>query len=219
MTDKRCVYQEQITTYLDGELERETAAQFKEHIESCPQCSQELKKWEEVFNLLKLPEEEPGTGFTNSVLCAIHRQEGETADLKQNPLLLHDPWNIKNLTLMLSGIFLLAFSITAWLVTGGGQLLLIHTISRFAGIFVDTVFGLLPEPLAAWVYQVGNYLALFADAVLTGIQQKLLLLLSWGETFLMLIRLLPPIAWVVMLVTGFISCLILGSLLENKAAQ
>ena len=44
MTDKRCVYQEQITTYLDGELERETAAQFKEHIESCPQCSQELKK-------------------------------------------------------------------------------------------------------------------------------------------------------------------------------
>jgi len=218
MTDKRCVYQEQITTYLDGELERETAAQFKEHIESCPQCSQELKEWEGVFDLLKLPEEEPGPGFTKSVLNALHRQKGETADLKQNPLILHDPWNIKNLTLVLSAIFLLAFSITSWLLTGAEQLLLIHHISRFVGIFVDTVFSLLPAPLAAWLYQVGNYLSLFADAVLTGLQQKLLLLLSWGETFFMLIRLLPPTAWVFMLVTGFIACLILGRLLENKTA-
>jgi len=38
-----------------------------------------------------------------------------------------------------------------------------------------------------WEYR----MSLFADALLTGIQQKLLLLLSWGETFFMLIRLLP----------------------------
>lgn len=35
----------------------------------------------------------------------------------------------------------------------------------------------------------------------------------------MLIRLLPPIAWVVMLAMGFISCLVLGRVLEDKAVQ
>lgn len=213
---KRCIYQDKIPVYLDGELEREAEALFSQHLKSCPQCRQELTKWEGMFNLLELPEEDPGPGFTNSVLEAINNQEQQGPVDFQPALIFRSPWNMKNLTLVLTGVFLLAFSLSYWLVAGTGQLPLIHAVGQSVRIIMETALGLLPTPLAVVIYQVESSLGAFLVAVLSGLQQKLLLLFSLGEALFVIIRALHPVTWAVLLATGFISSLLLGRMLGNE---
>ncbi|HBG21992.1 MAG TPA: hypothetical protein DDW83_01910, partial [Peptococcaceae bacterium] len=64
MTDKCSFYKDKILDYLDGELAEEAEKQFRQHLDACPDCRRELMQWEGMFNLLELPEENPGQGFT-----------------------------------------------------------------------------------------------------------------------------------------------------------
>lgn len=208
MTDQCSFYNDKILDYLDGKLEEGAEKQLQKHLDACPHCRRELVQWEKMLNLLELPEENPGPGFTCSVLDAIHSQENGVAELQSAA------WSIKNLTLALSGIFLLAVSIFLWLLSGAEQPLL-HTAAQSIRIIMETALGLLPAPLTLGLYQLGSSLGTFLAAVLSGLQQKLLFICSLSETLFVVIRALPPTTWAVILAAGFISSLLLGRMLEN----
>jgi predicted anti-sigma-YlaC factor YlaD len=208
MTDKCSFYKDKILDYLDGELAEKAEKQFRQHLNICPHCRRELTQWEGMFNLLELPEEDPGMEFTCSVLNAIHSQERGTTDLQP------DPWSIKHLTLALTGIFLLAFSISIWLLIGARQPLF-HTAAQSIRIIMEAALGLLPAPLILGLYQLGSSLGTFLAAVLSGLQQKLLFIYSLSETLFVVIRALPPTTWAVILAAGLISSLLLGRILGN----
>ncbi|MDD2555336.1 MAG: zf-HC2 domain-containing protein [Syntrophaceticus sp.] len=211
MTDKCSFYKDKMLDYLDGELAEEAEKQFRQHLDACPDCRRELMQWEGMFNLLELPEENPGQGFTESVLQTIKNQEhNKAADLQTEK----SSWSLRNLTLSLTGIFLLAFSISIWLLIGAGQPLF-HTAAQSIRIIMEAALGLLPAPLILGLYQVGSSPGTFLAAVLTGLQQKLLFMCSLSETLFVIIRALPPTTWAVILAAGFISSLLLGRMLGN----
>ncbi|CEO87844.1 zf-HC2 domain-containing protein [Syntrophaceticus schinkii] len=210
---QRCMNTDKIPDYLDGELKGEAEVLFKQHLKDCPQCRQELKKWEAMFSILELPQQDPGPGFANSVLEAINHQQTEAINLQ--PAGIRSPWKLKNLALLLAGVFLLAFSLSCWLLAGAGQLPLIHAVGQSCRIILETALGLLPAPLAAVIYQVESSLGGFLVALLSAVQQKLLFLFSLGEAFFVIIRALSPVTWAVMLATGFVSSLLLGRMLGN----
>jgi predicted anti-sigma-YlaC factor YlaD len=210
MTDKCSFYKDKMLDYLDGELAEKAEKQFRQHLDVCPHCRLELTQWEGMFNLLELPEEEPGQGFTESVLQTINNQgHNKAADSPEK-----SSWSLRNLTLALTGIFLLAFSISIWLLIGARQPLF-HTAAQSIRIIMEAALGLLPAPLILGLYQLGSSLGTFLAAVLSGLQQKLLFIYSLSETLFVVIRALPPTTWAVILAAGLISSLLLGRILGN----
>lgn len=210
---KRCCdYKEWIPAYLEGELEKKTAEKLKQHLESCPRCFQELRQWEKFFSLLELPEEDPGPDFAASVLEAAHpdQQRGTAVSPAGT---IRNPWNLRNLTIGLVMIFLLACAIPAWWIASSGQLPLYYAAAELTGAILKAIVELLPVPLAAGLEQAGSILLGFWTAVLFAVKQGSLLLLSLMETLFVLVRALPPATWVVLLVTGFVSSMLLGKLL------
>ncbi len=206
-----CDYKEMIPAYLEGELEQKTAEELKQHFESCPQCFQELQQWEKIFNLLELPEEDPGPDFAASVMEAVHREEQRAAASPARTI--RNPWNLRNLTIGLVMVFLLACTLPTCLIANSVQLPLFYAAAELTRAILKAIVDLLPVPLAAVFTQAGSILLGFWSAVLFAAKQCLLLLLSLMETLFILVRALPPTTWVVLLTLGFTSSLLLGKLL------
>jgi anti-sigma factor RsiW len=220
MTKSCSAYKDKIPAYLDGELGEEDETVLRRHLKFCPQCRRELTKWEEMFSLLQLPQEDPGPGFADSVLEAINLQEVQeqkkAAALRFRGFASRNPRIMKNLNLGLTGIFLLAFSLSCWLLAGTKQLPLIHALGRSGRIIMDTVLDLLPTPLMAVIFQAGSGMGEFLAALLSGMQQKLVFLFSLSETFFVIARAISPVTWAVTLAAGFISIMLLGKVLGNR---
>ena len=75
MSHLRCQHlHEFLMNYLDGELEREVAAEFERHLELCPPCKDYLRTYEQTVALSRacgkdeLPHVEPGCASTTESL-------------------------------------------------------------------------------------------------------------------------------------------------------
>ncbi|OAT80748.1 anti-sigma factor family protein [Desulfotomaculum copahuensis] len=70
--NKHCDYwRELIPEYLDGELPARTAGEMARHLGSCPACRRELARWQSLFALLDLPEEEPAPALTAGIMAKL----------------------------------------------------------------------------------------------------------------------------------------------------
>lgn len=67
----------QLSLYIDGEIEEEEKELIEEHLENCPECKKELEEYKKLIQMLnELPNEEPPEGYCKR----LHKKLKEEAE-------------------------------------------------------------------------------------------------------------------------------------------